>query len=101
MLHFFKVDFFICLNDELRDPFTPHHLEVRRWIGIDEQYLEFTSVAAIDQTGRVQHGHAVFVRQATARLDEARIPIRNGDRDTRRHEGSPATRSDGHVGGCS
>jgi hypothetical protein len=48
------------LHNELRDSFTAFDLEWLNWIGVDQQHLEFAAVPTIDETRRIETGHAVF-----------------------------------------
>jgi hypothetical protein len=49
-----------ALHNELRDSFTAFDLEWLDGIGVDQQHLEFTAVPTIDETRRIETGHAVF-----------------------------------------
>lgn len=92
-----KLDVFDRLDDQLRDSLTSDDLEILTGIGIDEQHLQLTPVARVDQAGGVQTGHTVFQRQTAAGLDESRKSRRNCDRHACGDQGPAATGGQGDV----
>jgi len=78
------------LHNELGDALTPAHLEVLMRIGVHEQHLKLPAVPAVDQTGRIEAGHAMLQRQTAARLDEPGVPLRNGHGEPGGHQRTPA-----------
>ena len=78
ILHRLEHDMLHALHDQLSDALAPLDMEVLGRVGVDEQHLEFTAVAAVDETGGVETGDAVLEGETAARLDETCVSI--GDR---------------------
>lgn len=85
-----------CLNDELCNAVTPLDLEHRVGIRINEHNFHFTAVARIDEARCVQHRDTVLGGKAATRLHKAAVARRNGNGDSGRHHGPPATGLDLH-----
>ena len=85
------------MDDELCDALAPLHQEILVGVGVDQQHLELAPVAGIDEPRRVETGHAVFERQAAARLDEAGIALGNRDRGARGNEGAATAAGQQHI----
>jgi hypothetical protein len=49
---------------------------------IDEEHLELAAVAGVDESGRVQHRHALLHRQSGAGQHEAGVTSGNGHGET-------------------
>ena len=57
-----------------------------RAIGVQERDLQLAAVARVDETRRVDDRDAVLRRKARPRLDEARVAVRDRDREPGRNE---------------
>jgi oligoribonuclease len=73
-------------HDELGDPVAATHVIGLGRIGVDEHDAQFVPVAAVDQTGAVQHRDPVAQGQPGAGLDETGVPDGDGDGDAGRDQ---------------
>ena len=87
-------------DDQLGDPVPPAHGVVLHRVMVDQNHLELAPVAGVDQPRRVEAGHAVAQRQTAAGQDEPGVPLRDGHRDSRRHQrpAAPGRQHDGLAG---
>lgn len=76
------------LDHQLSDPLPTRHLERLGGVGVDEQHLQLPPVAAVDESGGVEAGHAVVEGETAARLDEAGVALGDGHRQPGRHQGA-------------
>src|SRR5690606_35266346 len=60
------------LDHELGDAVATLTAERFAGVQVDEEHLQLVAVAAVDQPGSVEAGHAVAERETAARLPEAR-----------------------------
>jgi len=74
------------LDDQLGNAVTPGDGVRRCGIGVDQQHLEFTPEARVNESGGVQARHPMVPGEAAAGLDEACPPLRQGDRHAGGHQ---------------
>ena len=77
------------------DPIASHHLECMLGVEVHEQDLQLVAIPAIDETRRVQAGHAVAQGESAARLDEPGGPRRQGHGHPGGNQRPAAARSEG------
>ena len=92
----FENDMFDPLHHELRDPFAARHLERFGRVRIDQKHLEFTPIAAVDESWRVEACHAVFQSESAPGLDEPGEPFRDRDGKTGGDKSPTTGTCDGH-----
>ena len=85
------------MDDQLRDALAPLDEEILVGVGVDQQHLELAAIAGIDETGRVETGHAVLECQPTAGLDEAGVALGDRDRGTGGDEGTATAVGQQHI----
>jgi oligoribonuclease len=85
-----------CLRDrldhKLGDAVAPLYLVRRCRIQVDEDHGQLVTVSGVDEPGTVEDSHAVAQGQAAARLNEAGVSLRDGDRDPGGDEGAATAR---------
>jgi Protein of unknown function (DUF3093) len=77
---------FDSLNQQLRDPIASVHDNRFLRVEVDQRHLDFTAVAGIDRARAVHDRKPNAGSQTRARVDQTHHPVRDGDRDTGRHE---------------
>ena len=66
-------------------------------IGVDQEHLEFTAVARVDEPRRVETSHTVLQSQSAAGLHEACVPLGYRDRGARGHERATPSTGQQHL----
>lgn len=79
------------LDHELCDPITSDDFVIMDWVEIDQEHLDLTAVAGIDQAGSVQAGHAVTEGESASGLDESCVPLGERQFDPSAHKTTAAT----------
>ena len=74
------------LKDQLADLISAADLERLAAIGVQQHHLDLAAVVGVDEAGRVDDGDAALGGQAAARLDEARVSLRDRQRYPRSEE---------------
>jgi hypothetical protein len=78
-------------EDELGDPGSPLYQKGLLEIVVYEGHLYLAAVAGVDEPRRVDEGDPMSHREPAARKHQARIALRDGDRDPGPHQ-RPSTR---------
>jgi hypothetical protein len=86
-------------HDELRDPHSRLDHERLTGVGVEQVDQQLAAVARVDETRRVDDRDPVLRRQARPRLNEARVPLRDRDREPRGDERPLARREDDAFAG--
>ena len=86
-------------EDELGDPHANLDLELLFAVVVDEGHHELSAITGVYEPGRVDEGDPVARREPAPREDEARVPIRDGDRYPRADDGPPARLKHGCLSG--
>lgn len=79
------------LNHQLSDSITSVNLILLARVGVDQQHLDFASVAGINKARSVQAGHPVLQGQAASGLDEAGEPFGKCHLDPSGHKATTTT----------